>query len=162
MSITTGTVGKNGSRYVVGNSSRFSVSYTEATSGAYSVSMPNGCTHTLSLSTGTNSGTATCDITSVAINFDTDISRNITVKDYAGNSNTASVEFYKIDDSRRITISDLYIHARGSLVNNWIGSRELTQGDVAAYYTMGNSQYLDDSYLYFTPDGYTSHLLLSF
>ena len=161
MSITTGTVGKNGSRYVVGNSSRFSVSYTEATSGAYSVSMPNGCTHTLSLSTGTNSGTATCDITSVAINFDTDISRNITVKDYAGNSNTASVEFYKIDDSRRITISDLYIHARGSLVNNWIGSRELTQGDVAAYYTMGNSQYLDDSYLYFTPDGYTTFIYAS-
>ncbi|MBR3890503.1 MAG: hypothetical protein IKJ30_00350, partial [Bacilli bacterium] len=161
MSITSGTVGKNGYRYVVGNTAKFSVSYTDNTSGAYSIGVSTGCTHTLTAVVGSKSGTETCDITSDAINFDSRISRSITVTDYAGNSKTASVSFYKIDNTRKITVSNFYVRGRGAFVNNWIGSRYTTQGDVAAYYTMGNSQYLDDSYLYFSPTGMSSFIYAS-
>ncbi len=151
LSTSSGTIGKDGNRYITGSSFSTSTEYSDDM-GIGKLEKTSTCTYS-----GTTYGltsdypnfnpSGTCDISSTSVSYTSKRSVYIRVYDFAGNYVTQYLYFYKIDTTRKITISGFSIRGYGALVDNWMGPQSLTSGDMALFYTLSNSSYINKDYM---------------
>ncbi len=153
-STTVGTTGDDGNKYVTDSSFSPTVNYSDNMNIVYLV-ISNICTFAsdsviLGATTDYPSFTpsTTCDLSSVAVDYDNITGVALMVFDAAGNYATATINFYRIDTTRKISIDSFNISAKGSLSNNWIGTQSTTGGEVAPIYTLSNDDYISRKYMY--------------
>ena len=148
-STSAGTIGTNSGRYIVDNSISVTTTYSDDMKGIPALVLSSFCTFSSgSVITGTAesfSPTTTCDLSSFAIDFETEHTATIVVYDIAGNATAASFTFYKIDESRKIKITSFNILSYAATDYNWIGPRSLTSGYLAPIYTLSNAGYINNN-----------------
>ena len=150
-SISSGTTGTDGNRYVTGNSFSVTLKYSDDM-GIGSVSLNSICTLS-----GTTYGltsdypnfnpTVSCDISSYSVSYTLQRYITITIYDISGNAVSATLYYYKIDETRKVSIVTFNLKAYGSLVNNWMGPQTLTSGKIAPIYSLSNTSYIDNNYM---------------
>ena len=161
LTTSTGTIGKNGSRYVTANTFTATADYSDE-NGIYYFGGISGTTWASDKETGLGDLTSsiTFDITSKSINYDTQIYVYAWVRDQAGNYSYEYIYFYKIDTTRKVSIDSFKVDGYGSLYYNWIGSQSTTGGKVAPVYTTSNTTWIDEDYMYLYTETLLSWLAL--
>ena len=150
-STTAGTIGDDGNRYISASSFDVNVTYSDNMNIVY-VLITGICTFDddsviLGSASSFNPDT-TCDLSSVSVNYDVANAATLLIFDAAGNAASYTFYFYRIDTSRKISIDSFDISAKGSVVNNWIGTKETTGGEVAPIYSLSNDTYISKKYMY--------------
>lgn len=149
LTTSSGTIGKDGNRYITANTFTATADYSDE-NGVYYFGGISGITWSSSKETGYGDLTSsiTFDITSKSISYDNKIYVYAWVRDPAGNYSYEYIYFYKIDTTRKVSIDSFKVDGYGALYYNWIGSQSTTGGKVAPVYTTSNATWIDEDYMY--------------
>ena len=149
------STGTNGQMYFVGNEFTLQTYWYDAYYADYAMNLPTGATYSISLGAMEQAESYqytyfAIDVTQVAVNFDGSVDVVFAIGDRAGNVGGGRLTFYRIDTSRDLTINKFTVtsYAQGlHSYDNYIGPYDFTNGRVSPNYTLGNSAYIDTSYM---------------